>query len=347
MHIKYRAHQSNDWLVIFQKFRARLSYESFQSFYNLWNTHMKRSLFTALALLSLSACTNNGDISAPNILDSFGYFKEETAKRIAAPVFMIPRTIKANEFNIKSYERIYEEAQPTILYIGGNSRASGVTRTPEGANPVALRLAAHDPKSNVIYLAQVCQYVGHASDCPDEYTGDKRHAPEVIEAYNTALNNIRGFHDISGFHIVGYDGGAGIAAALAAQREDVLSLRTVAGILDTQFYAHINNTEFESGSLNPVDIASELSDMPQHHFIGQLDQKVPPAIYHSYAQAMGKTPCSQVTIVPDAGHIDGWAEQWGKLRVMPFTCDAPEHLDAVPFDPASLDKMGGPKGLSK
>lgn len=307
---------------------------------------MKKTLVTALALLSITACSNNASITVPSVLSSFSFFKEETAKRIASPVFMLPRTIKANEFSLKSYERVYEKGAPAILYIGGNSQYSEVF-SPEAADPIALRLAAQDPKSNVIYLAQACQYVGDHEDCPKEYMAGKRHSPEVIAAYNTALNNIRGVHNISSFHIVGYDGGAGLGAALAADRKDVLSLRTVGGILDTQFYAHINNKEFEEDSLNPVDIAAQLKNMPQHHFVGQIDKEVPPAIYHSYAQAMGDTDCSGITIVPDAQHRDGWTEQWSKLRTTPLSCDAPVHLDAVPFDPASLDKMGGPKGYKK
>ncbi len=309
---------------------------------------MKRSILTAIALLlTVSACTNNSQISVPNPLDSIGYFKEETAKRIAGPVFMLPRIIKANEFNLQAYERVYEKNQPAILYIGGNSHMSGVLSSPEKRDPIALRFAAQDPKSNVIYLAQACQYVGHSKDCPKEYMANKRHAPEVIAAFNTALNNIRGYNDVTGFHIVGYDGGAAIASALAATRKDVLSLRTVGGILDTQFYAHINNTPFSTDSLNPIDIASQLTMIPQHHFVGQLDTEVPPAIYHSFAQAMGETSCSQFTLVPDASHQDGWVEQWRTLRTLPFTCDTPEYLDAVPFDPDTLDEIGGPKGLTK
>ncbi len=304
---------------------------------------MKKIIFVSLSLLTLSACTNSNN-GIPNILDQFGYFKEETAKRIAGPVFMLPRIIKANEFNLQAYERVYEKDQPVILYIGGNSDLSNISGSPEDPNPTALRLAAQDPKSNVIYLAQACQYVGHAEDCPTDYMKGKRHTPEVMAAFNTALNNIRGYHDVTGFHIVGYDGGAAIAAALAVERQDVLSLRTVAGILDTQFYAHINGTAFEDKALNPINIASDLASMPQHHFVGQLDEQVPPAIYHSFAQAMGDTSCSQITLVPDATHTSGWAEQWSKLRILPFTCDAPaKPLEAVPFDPETLDEMGGAK----
>ena len=114
------------------------------------------------------------------------------------------RTIKANEFRLQAYERVYEKGEPAILYIGGNSHHSSAS-SPEPKDPVALRLAAQDPKSNVIFLAQACQYVGDHDACPDEYMAGKRHAPEVIEAFNVALNNIRGANDISGFHIVGYD----------------------------------------------------------------------------------------------------------------------------------------------
>ena len=307
---------------------------------------MKKTALTALALLTLSACTSNGDISLTNPLDSLNYFKEESAKRIAAPVFMLPRTIKANEFNLKSYERVHEKGEPVILYIGRDSHHTGLS-SPESRNPVGLRLAAQDAMTNVIYLAQACQYVGDHDDCPSEYMDEKRQSPEVIAAFNTALNNIRGYHNVSGFHVVGYDGGAVIAAVLAAQREDVLSLRTVAGILDTQCYVHSDNPPHSGQSLSAVDIAPQLANTPQHHFIGQIDEQVPPAIYHSFEQAMGESTCTHMTIVPDASHEDRWVEQWKQLRRKPFACETVEELAPVPFEPETLDKIGGPKGYSK
>ncbi len=253
--------------------------------------------------------------------NSTEYFREESAQRITAPVFLLPRIVSAPPFKLQTYERVYKEGQPAMIYIAGNgNQRISLGGDPTPVEPTGLRMAAQDPKVNVIYMGRPCQYVGDSDDCPETFWKDKKYSAEVVDAMDRALGTIKYRHKLTGFHLVGYDGGAAIAALLASRRDDVLSLRTAGGILDPRFYTNINKTEYPSGSLNPLDVAPSIAGLPQRHFVGQLDKEVPSAIAHSFEQAMGEPNCSQITLVDNATHIDGWAEQWKVLLALPVEC---------------------------
>jgi hypothetical protein len=293
-------------------------------------------------IMALSAC-----------MSDIPMVRAESAQRAAAPVFMIPRIVPADPFTLQAYERVHQKFAPAILYIEGDGApyATGTItnffNTP--TDPVGIRLAAQDGSTNVLYLARPCQYrqkfMG-SKDCPQDFWTTHRFAPEVLQAYNNALDNMKKYHDITGFHIVGFDGGGAIAALLAAQRNDILTLRTVAGNLDPDVFARVNNITFLEGSLNPVNYAEKLSRVPQRHYVGKLDRVMPPAVYASYAQRLqraGGLDCTSVTLVDNADHERGWVEQWRVLKDLPATCNAPAADPApVPFDPRTLD---GDKGL--
>ena len=293
---------------------------------------------TGLATAMLAAC----------VAADYPLMREESAKRVAAPVFMLPRDIAASPFMLQSYERVYEKDAPATLYIEGDGvpyiTADTESPNPTPVDPVGLRLAARDGGKNAIWLGRPCQYNEgwqNGKDCPSVYWTNKRFAPEVIEAYMSALDNIKRYNHVTGFNIVGYDGGAAIATILAAKRTDILSLRTVAGNLDHRVVSQTHNVEFLDGSLNPVDFAPQVSQIPQRHFIGKLDRITPPSVYNSFAQNAGDGRCMNVTLVDDADHERGWVEKWTVLKDMPLDCGNTAEPAPVKFDPAPLD---GDKG---
>ena len=286
-----------------------------------------RSMMTLVcAATLLTACS--GDLPI---------LRDETAKRTAAPVFMIPRNIPSEKFIIQAYERVHQKHHPATIYIEGDGK------TP--TDPIALRLAAQDGGPNVIWLARPCQYntkynAGAKGEktCPTAYTTSKRFAPDIIETYHRVLDNIKSYYNIPSFNLVGYDGGAAIAVILASQRADIASLRTVAGNLDPKTLANVTKTPYSPESLNPVDFAAGITNIPQRHFIGKLDSDVPPAIYGSFSQAAGQdTHCMNVTLVDHADHTSGWAEQWNFLKDIPTDCATLAEPAPVPFDPTPLD----------
>lgn len=233
--------------------------------------------------------------------------RAETAQRIAAPAWMLKRDIPATPFTLRAYERIHARHASADIYIEGDGHSDSAAADPTPTDPLALHLASKDKADNVIYIARPCQYTAAATDntlCTDNayVTGDKKFSQKVINAYNAALDDISRRYDIAGFNLIGYDGGGTLATLIAAQRKDILSLRTVAA------------------DLTPVKDINGLSALPQYHFLGGQDQITPPADFYSYAQSMPPTPCMQSMLVQEAGHEDGWVNKWPELLKIPVNC---------------------------
>jgi poly(3-hydroxybutyrate) depolymerase len=119
--------------------------------------------------------------------------------------------------------------------------------------------------------------------------------------------------------LIGYSGGGAVAALLAAERSDVISLRTVAGNLDHDAVNRYQGVDRMPESLNPIDIAEKLKLLPQMHFIGKKDKIVPAAIAEDFANRTGGI-CSGITYINGVTHEKGWAEHWPSLLKVPLPC---------------------------
>jgi hypothetical protein len=109
-----------------------------------------------------------------------------------------------------------------------------------------------------------------------------------------------------------------------------LSLRTVAGNLDHKTHSAYHKVAQLTGSINPPDLAPRLRAVPQIHFIGGQDEIVPPAVLHSYVQALGPTNCLQYQLVQEAAHDKGWVEKWPGLLAEKPRCMGPMQEIAIP-----------------
>jgi hypothetical protein len=284
-----------------------------------------QNLFPVLMLALLTSCSG----ISPGV-------RETNANRLALPVFMIPRTVTAEPFKLKAYERVHTKNTNAVVYIedSGNVMVDGTRfeADPTPKYPVALSLASQDSSTNVIYLGRPCQYrmgmVDAKAECPSTYLTTHMFAPDVLQAYDTALNDLKARYQITGFNLVGAGSGGGLATILAAARKDVLTLRTVAGLLDTQTYARAHKLSGFDASYNPIDSVPDLMNMPQHHYVAQFDDVVPNAVYHSYAQAFGNDRCLGYTFVQNVDHTYDWSSNWTAFAKDPVTCAGPNPDDA-------------------
>lgn len=279
----------------------------------------KSSIVFIFSVFLLSGCTS--DTSFQSRLD--------TAQNLAIKSSMIREDIHAGNFVLASWNKI----NPNItndhsihIYIEGDglSRLGPFTPSddPTPINPVAFKLAALDTAPYVIYLARPCQYTmqNHSNLCDSTYWTNKRYSYEVIESFNAALDNIKTHYHATGFHLIGFSGGANIAGLLAEQRQDILSLRTVAGNIDTDYFNKLHNVIPIPESLNMATKANLLANLPQRHFIGGKDINVPYSVFESYKQAQGPTSCTQVTYNAEADHTTGWIENWPEFLKLPVAC---------------------------
>ena len=209
------------------------------------------------------------------------------------------------------------------VYIEGDGSAwisrTQVSDNPTPRNPLVLELASKDPSANVIYLARPGQYTEHGFTlCDPAFWSDKRFSEEVVSSMNEAIDKLCLKANSSKVNLIGYSGGAAIAVLIAARRNDVISLRTIAGDLDPQALNRYQHVSPLKKSLDPMEVAQNLKDLPQRHFIGSADTVVPSFIAQNFVTRTGDKDYQRITVVEKATHTKGWLERWEELLSFPL-----------------------------
>lgn len=241
---------------------------------------------------------------------------EENAQQIAARAGLYHGLVKTDPFTLTTYSRLRQPGKPLVVYLEGDGFAWKTRRQPS-SNPtprhaLGLSLAALDRSANVAYLARPCQFTAHDGACDVAYWTHKRFTPEVVKSLNAAITHfVRASHAPS-VHLVGYSGGGTLAALIAASRQDVASLRTLAGNLDVEAFNEYHQVQPMPQSLTPLSIAGKLATIPQVHYVGDHDTIVPPTLIRRFLAAQGSAVSVKLIHVPNATHTTGWLEFWSQ-----------------------------------
>lgn len=226
--------------------------------------------------------------------------------------------IATGALRLMSLSRITLPDAPVVIYIEGDGRAwinrSTPSLDPTPSKAIGLQLALLDPSPNVVYLARPCQFIRDDPHCEPDYWTHKRFSPTVIRSMNEAVDHF--VLPGQGIHLVGYSGGGAIAVLIAVKRSDVLSLRTLAGNLDTEALNAFHEVSPMPESLNPVDFAYRTRLIPQIHWYGEKDDVVPAFVAKNYVQSIGKRSCALIFEAKDASHEKGWTDVWQKALRM-------------------------------
>lgn len=247
-----------------------------------------------------------------------GAGRDATAAGIAQTAGLEPVASKGSGFDLQIYRRDDGRAGPLFVYIEGDGLAYLDTRTPSTdptpVDPLALRLAAADPGPAVVYLGRPCQFVPGRADprCGVRLWTTARFGADVVASIYDAINRERLRSPQRPLVLVGYSGGGVIAALVAARREDVSLLVTIAAPLDVADWTRRMGVSPLDGSEVPLDHVERLSQVRQVAFAGQGDKTVPVA---SIASAIGKFGASaKLIVVPDFDHRCCWVRDWPRLR---------------------------------
>lgn len=266
---------------------------------------MRVAAFFLLPIL-VAACA-----SIPSPMD-----RRAHADAIAAMHGWQAERITAGRFDLLAYLPHAIKADDTLtIYIEGDGfgwvTGSMPSSDPTPLDPLALRLALAQPVGNAAYLGRPCQY-GDAerSGCPERYWTNARFAPEVIEAVGLAVDELKQRFGASRLILIGYSGGANVAALLAEHRHDVARLITVAGNLDHRSWTAYHQIDPLTGSLNAADEANRLKDMPQAHFIGGKDSVVPPDLARRWPTGFVGVGRSNLHLIQDYDHHCCWVDHW-------------------------------------
>ncbi|SMR78384.1 alpha/beta hydrolase [Marinobacterium sediminicola] len=266
-----------------------------------------RYLLWGIAAVMLSACT-----SIPSPEERISH-----AAHLAAQHGWSRFVIQAGIFELTGYAPNHARGNEQLrIYIEGDGLAwvsrSRPSSNPTPVNPMALQLALSDPTTEVIYLARPCQYTP-GIDCSSRYWLGERFSPEVIHSYNLALDELKRRQGAQSLTLIGYSGGGAIAALLAARRQDVDGLVTVAGNLDTEYWTRYHRITPLQGSLNPADEVQVLKHVRQWHFVGSDDQIIPPTMVQQFVDRFPGSMKPGFEIVPGYSHHCCWDKNWPAL----------------------------------
>lgn len=268
-----------------------------------------RSALLALLLL-LVGCTDTifGD-------------RLDIARDIAGRAGMTEFRTDTGDFVLTGFRSAHKSAKKIALYIEGDGFAyesrTRPSADPTPMDPVGLRLAAVAARHGgsdtaVVYLARPCHYLrgdGDVKRCSVHYWTLHRFAPEVVAAYQNVLASMLRQYGATSVELYGYSGGGTVAALLAGELETDVTLTTFAAVLDLDKWVEVRRLTPLSGSLNPAENKS-LSQIPQTHYIGEDDERVPLVIAQSYVRRIGGKAENSLYFAPNVDHQCCWDEFW-------------------------------------
>lgn len=291
-----------------------------------------------LAAAVLGGCAGNAPRNA-----------REAAMTMAAAADMRPVTYDAGAMRLAGFLRCRPGASPGTLtvYIEGDGHAFARRDTPSAdptpSDPLGLALATRDPRQDVLYLARPGQYLPPEAlaACNPLWWTLARYAPEVIEASSRAIDQAKTWCNADRLRLVGYSGGGALAVLIAAERNDVVALDTVAANLDTDAWTALHGVTPLSLSRNPADAAAAVANIPQTHSVGAEDTLTPPSLCRRFLSRMPAGSPARCLILPHAAHHAGLADAWARSIAQP----APDEVsgDGPEAAPRGIRPPGGAK----
>jgi hypothetical protein len=248
--------------------------------------------------------------------------RQDTASQLAANHHWQARVIQTRQFDLLSYrpKNSMHETELT-MYIEGDGLAwlnsHTISTDPTPINPVGLKLALNHPKGNAVYLARPCQYMGGitARNCNKHDWSNRRFSEEVIRSTNDAVNSLKAEFNATKLQLIGFSGGGAVATLLAARRDDVTKLITVAGNLDHQAWTSYHKISPLRGSLNPADYRQKLTKLNQIHFVGHNDKIMPPFLARHFVAGLPNSAHAKVIVKPNQSHGCCWEFIWTELMI--------------------------------
>lgn len=242
------------------------------------------------------------------------------AQKLADHRGWVKHGIRTDGFIMQSYIPAKQSKTEVLtIYIEGDGmawiNATTPSFNPTPNEPVALKMALQD-KNPAAYLARPCQYIDAADalNCEQKYWTSHRFSTEVIDASNQAIDQLKLKFRAEKLVLIGYSGGGAVAALVAAKRQDVARLVTVAGTLDHVTWTKLHKISPLTGSLNAADAWQALQKVPQLHLVGGGDRNMSPTVANAYAARFPQLNKPVIKVIDEFDHVCCWVEQWSALN---------------------------------
>ncbi len=163
--------------------------------------------------------------------------------------------------------------------------------TPDRAVGLELAMAWPGPTA---WLGRPCQYVQDAACSPADWT-THRFSEQAVSMTDSAVTEMMARAGAGQVRLVGWSGGGVMAALVAARRDDVAGLITIAAPLDVAGWTRSRGLSPLKG-LDPADLPP--IPAPQVHLTGAFDPLVRPAVVKQTARRLAG-PQGQVETWPE------------------------------------------------
>jgi pimeloyl-ACP methyl ester carboxylesterase len=183
---------------------------------------------------------------------------------------------------------------------------STLSRDPTPRNAVGLKMAM---ERDSVYLARPCQYVMSGA-CGARYWSTDRFAVEVIGAYMEALDQLKARYGADEVHISGFSGGAYVALVLAAERDDVARVDTVAGLLDPDEWTSYHDVSALHVRWSPQDLLMRSAETAFSHSCSYADKVMPCRLTKGFVAKAGALglPNHSVLTYSGVSHANLWMQ---------------------------------------
>lgn len=239
----------------------------------------------------------------------------QTPKHAPIPPYQM---MSANGFSIAIWQSARGEAtSPITIFIEGDgrafTRAGRPSKDPTPRHPIVVDLVKTTP--NAYGLARPCQFITNTAKChSNQYWTTHRFAEEVIDAYDIIITRIAQGRAVN---LVGFSGGGAIATILAARRNDVQSLITLAGNLDIAGVNAHHKVPAMPDAINPITLAPKIATIAQIHYSGAKDRIVPPFIAQNFIAKIPKPHCADHQVIANTHESRSWARSWLTIQKTP------------------------------
>lgn len=263
---------------------------------------MKSFSLLIFTILFFTACSSIPTVQE-RIATSNELIKNSTIKK---------EILHTNSFSLYSLQEA-SSCNTLRVYIEGDGLSwlsrTKVSKNPTPINPLAMKLFLKDTSSCKIYFARPCQYTSDKK-CEKKYWTSHRYSQEILTSYLNAFDLLKSTYENKNFELIGYSGGATIAALISAKRDDIRLLVTIAGNLDHKYWTNQKRITPLYGSLNPPQFAKNLEKVKQIHLIGEKDRIINESIFNSYISYFNDKSNINSILYKEFTHQKGWEKSW-------------------------------------
>lgn len=171
---------------------------------------------------------------------------------------------------------------------------------------ISAALAVLDDFPNVAYLPRPCQWLADVQSCPQAWWTGERFGDEVMALSMGSLDWLKRQTGASELELIGHSGGGTLAILLAARRQDISCVITLASPLDTEEWTRAMSVGALRGSHNPMDVSEGLQNVPMWHYFGSQDEIAPQKISSSFLR---KWPHANSVVFEGWNHTTPWVSR--------------------------------------